>query len=47
MYLVLGVLGGAMVAALLFGEFQWFRVYGGWRSLVRHFAASVGMGIAV
>jgi hypothetical protein len=47
MYLILGVLGGAVVAALLSGEFQWFKVYGGWRILARHFAASVGMGIAV
>lgn len=47
MYLILGVLGGAMVAALLSGEFQWFKVYGGWRTLARHFAAGVGMGIAV
>jgi len=47
MYLILGVLGGAVVAALLSGEFQWFKVYGGWRNLARHFAAGVGMGIAV
>ncbi len=47
MYLILGVLGGAMAAALLSGEFQWFRVYGGWRALARHFVAGVGMGIAV
>jgi len=47
MYLVLGILGGAMVAALLSGEFQWFKLYGGWRTLARHFAAGIGMGIAV
>jgi hypothetical protein len=36
-----------MAAALLSGEFQWFKVYGGWRTLARHFAAGVGMRIAV
>ncbi len=41
------LLSGAMAAALLSGEFQWFKVYGGWRTLARHFAAGVGMGIAV
>ncbi len=47
MYLILGVLGGAMAAALLSGEFQWFKIYGRWRTLARHFVAGVGMGIAV
>jgi len=27
------LLSGATVAALLSGEFQWFKVYGGWRNL--------------
>jgi len=47
MYLIFGVLGGAMVAALLSGEFQWFKTYGGRKTLARHFVAGVGMGIAV
>jgi len=40
------LLSGAVVAALLSGEFQWFKVYGGWRNLARHFTAGVVMGIA-
>jgi len=27
------LLSGAMVAVLLSGEFQWFKAYGGWRTL--------------
>ena len=36
-----------MAAALLSGESRWFKVYGGWRTPARHFAAGVVMGIAV
>ncbi|RFA95641.1 YeeE/YedE thiosulfate transporter family protein [Pyrobaculum aerophilum] len=46
-YLIMGVLAGSMIAALLSGEYQFFRHYGERKILVRHFIAGVIMGISV